>query len=99
MTDSSATKGRRRHVGVVDAPHLGPGLETPGRIEIMHHLEVVDVDVDRVLVVVVVEEFPLLDRAEPRLDQRHVGKGDAVEGVDEGFGIGRARQIVEEAAD
>ena len=91
-------QGRRRHVGVVDVPHFRPGLETRGRIEIMRDLEVVDVDVDRMLVVVVVDELPLFDRAEPRLEQGHVGKCDAVERVDEGLGIGCAGEIVDEAA-
>ncbi len=90
--------GRRRHVGVVVAPHVRTGLESGGRIEIMGDLEVVDVNVDRMLVVVLVDELPLFDRAEPRLDQGHIGKRRAGEGVDEGLGIGLAREVVEESA-
>ena len=90
--------GRRRHVGVVDAPHFRPGLETPGRIEIVHHLEVVDVNVDRMLVIVVVDELPFLHRAEPCLEQGSIGKSDAREHVHEGFRIGLAGEIVEKAA-
>ena len=35
---------------------------------------------------------------EPRLEQGHIRKRDALEDVDEGFGVGCAREIVEEAA-
>jgi hypothetical protein len=78
---------RRRHVGIVDSPHFRPGLKTPGRIEIVCHLEVVDVDVDRMLVIVVVEKRPFLHRAKPWLEQGSIGKSDAFEHVHEGFGI------------
>ena len=64
----------------------------------MHDLEVIDVDVDRMLVVVVVDEVPLLDRAHPWLHEGHVGEGGAVEGVDKGFGVRLAGEVVEEAA-
>ena len=91
-------QARRRHVGVVAGPLVRPGLEAGRRVEIVGDLEVVDVDVDRVLVIVVVDVGPLLDRAEPRLDQPGVGECLAVEGVDERLGVRLARQIVEESA-
>ena len=56
-------------------------------------------DMDRVLVIVLVPEHPLLDRIEPRLEERHVREGLAVEGVDEGLRIVLGDEIVEEAAD
>ena len=83
----------------LSSPHLlGPVAQPGRRIEIVGDLEVVDVNVDRMLVVVVVDEPPLLDRAEPRLDQRDVGKRVAVERIDERLRVGLAGQIVEEAA-
>ena len=76
-----------------------PGRSQAGRrIVILRDLKVVDVNVDRMLVVVVVDELPFFDRAEPRLDQRDVGKRLAVKRVDERLGIGLARVLVEEAA-
>ena len=61
------------------------------------HLKVIDVDVDGMLVVVVVDEPPLLDRVEPRLDQRHVGECAAVECIHERFRVFGARQIDEKS--
>ena len=45
--------GRHRRIGVVDAEHVRAGAQPGGRVVVFDHLEVVDVDVDRVLVVVV----------------------------------------------
>ena len=90
--------GRRRRVGVVDRELVGAGLEAGRRVEVFDHLEVVDVNVDRMLVVVVVDEPPLLDRIEPGLDQRHVGKCAAVERIDERFWVLVARHVVEKSA-
>ena len=50
------------------------------------------------LVVVVIDEPPLLDRIEPGLDQRHVGKCTAIEGIDESFRFLFACEIVQEAS-
>ncbi len=92
------SQGRHRHVGIVDVPLFGPRLDAGARIECMRDLEIVDVDVHRMLVVIVVDERPLFDRTEPRLEQRNVGKCRAVEGIDEGLGIVLAGEIVEEGA-
>ena len=83
--------GRCRRIGIVDRKLVGAGAQTRRRIEVLDHLKVIDVDVDRMLVVVVVDEPPLLDRVEPRLDQRHVGKCAAVECIHERFRVLGAR--------
>src|SRR5262245_27936596 len=90
--------GRCRRIGIVDRELVGTGAQTRRRIEVLDHLKVIDVDMDRMLVVVVVDEPPLLDRVEPRLDQRHVGECAAVEGIHERFRVLGARQIVEKSA-
>ncbi len=75
--------GRGRCVGIVDAELVRAGAQSGRRIVVFGHLEIVDVDVDGMLVIVVIDEPPLFDRIEPRLDQRHVWKCTAVEGIDE----------------
>src|SRR5215468_2956331 len=89
--------GRCRRVGIVDGKLVGAGAQTRRRIEVLDHLKVIDVDMDRMLVVVVVDEPPLLDRVEPRLDQRHVRECAAVESIHERFRVLGARQIVEKS--
>ncbi len=66
--------------------------------DIRGDLEVVHMDMDRMLVIVLVPEHPFLDRIEPRLQDRHIGEGLAVERVDEGLRIGLAGEVVQEAA-
>ena len=90
--------GRRRRIGIVDRKLVGARLETGRRVEVFDHLDVIDVNVDRMLVVVMVDEPPLLDRIEPGLDQRHVGKCAAVERIHERFWILDARHVVEKSA-
>ena len=82
-----AMHGRCRRIGIVDRKLVGAGPQTRRGIEVLDHLEVIDVDVDRMLVVVVVDEPPLLDRVEPGLDQRHVGECAAVERIHERFRV------------
>ena len=83
----------------LSTPHLSGPVRSPiGGIVIFGHLEVVDVNVDRMLVVVVIDEPPFLHRIEPRLDQRHVRKRAAIERIDEGLRVRRARKVVEKAA-
>ena len=79
--------GRCRRIGIVDGKLVGAGPQTGRGIEVLDHLEIIDVDVDRMLVVVVVDEPPLLDRVEPGLDQRHVWECAAIERIDERFRI------------
>src|SRR5262245_51123858 len=52
----------------------------------------------RMLIVVVVDEPPLLDRVEPRLDQRHVGECAAIERIYERFRVLPTRHVVEKSA-
>jgi hypothetical protein len=94
----AGTQERRGHVRVVLEPLLNTGCGPPRRIDDLHDLEVVDVDVDRMLVVVVVDERPLLDGTEARLQQRRVGKRVVVELVDERLRILVARVLVPQAA-
>src|SRR5262249_17459062 len=89
--------GRCRRIGIVDRELVGAGPQPRRRIEVLDHLKVIDVDMDRMLVVIVVDEPPLLDRVKPRLDQRHVGECAAVECVHERFRILGARQVVEKS--
>ena len=90
--------GRCRRIGIVDGKLVGAGPQTGRGIEVLDHLEIIDVDVDRMLVVVVVDEPPLLDRVEPGLDQRHVGECAAIERIDERFRVLGARHVVEKSA-
>src|SRR4029078_11451104 len=94
----SRSQHRDRDVGVVETPHVRPRLKTGRRIEIMRDLKVVDVNVDRVLVFIVVDEAPPLDRAEPLLDQGNVGKRGSVERIDKSFGVVLAGKGVEKPA-
>ena len=55
-------------------------------------------DVNRVRVVIVVDEVPLFDRTEPSLNQRNVRKRVSLERVDERLGIGFAGVIIEKPA-
>ena len=89
---------RRGNVGVVLAEHLRSQFRSGRWIVVLGHLEVVDVDVNRMRVVIVVDEVPLFDRPEPRLNQRNVGKRVSVERVHERLGIGVAGVIVEKPA-
>src|SRR5262245_61044047 len=86
---------RCRRIGIVDRKLVGAGATTRRRIKVLDHLKVIDVDMDWMLVVVVVDEPPLLDGVEPRLDQRHVGECAAIECIHERFRVLGAGQIVE----
>src|SRR5205823_6619597 len=74
------------------------GPQTRRGIKVLDHLEIIDVDVDRMLVVVVIDEPPLLDRVEPALNQRHVGECAAIERIHECFRVVGARHVVEKSA-
>src|SRR5262249_24600522 len=90
--------GRRRRIGIVDGKLVGAGAQTRRGIEVLDHLEIINVDVDRMLVVVVVDESPLLDRVEPGLNERHVGERAGIERVYERFRVFLARHVVEKSA-
>src|SRR5262249_3275183 len=53
--------GRCRRIGIVDRKLVGAGPQTRRGIKVLDHLKVIDVDVDGMLVVVVIDEPPLLD--------------------------------------
>src|SRR5262245_55645770 len=53
--------GRRRRIGIVDRILVGAGSQTGRGIKVLDHLKIIDVNMDRMLVVVVVDEPPLLD--------------------------------------
>ena len=78
--------GRRRRIGIVDGKFVGAGSQTRRGIEVLDHLKIIDVDVDRMLVVVVVDEPPLLDRVEPCLHQRNVGNAPPSNAYTNAFG-------------
>jgi hypothetical protein len=63
-----ALHGRCRRIGIIDCKFIGAGAQAGRRIKVLDHLKIIDVDVDRMLVVVVVDEPPLLDRVEPCLN-------------------------------
>ena len=75
--------GRCWCVGIVDAKPVRSGAQSGRRIVVFGHLEIVDMDVDGMFVIVVIDELPLFDRIEPRLDERHVWKCTTGEGIDE----------------
>src|SRR6476661_8714946 len=62
-------------------------------------LKVVDVDVDRMAVVVEVGEAPFLDGVQSRLDQGHVREDVVLELVGEGLGVVLGVFVIEAAAD
>jgi len=78
-----AMHGRGRRIGIIDGKLVGAGPQTRRGIKVLDHLEIIDVHVDGMLVVVVIDEPPLLDRVESGLDQRHVGECAAVERIHE----------------
>ena len=51
---------RRRCICIIDGKLVRAGSQTGHGIEVIHHLEIVDVNVDRMLVVIVVDELPFL---------------------------------------
>ena len=59
---------RGRYVGVVLTPHIGSGSEAADGIKGLGDLEVIDVNVDRMLIVVLIDERPFFNRTKPRLD-------------------------------
>src|SRR6266403_1833810 len=89
---------RSRHVDVVQAEVVRPRTQADSRIEILYYLEVVDVNMNRVLVIVMVNELPFLHRIQAWLDERHVGESCTIKGVDERFRVRRGRHVVEESA-
>jgi hypothetical protein len=68
------------------------------RIVGLGDLEVIDVNVDRMFVVIRVGEGPFLNRTKPGLDQRYIWKCVVVERVDKGLRIRLTRVLVQKSA-